>query len=329
MTALVPLHRHARLRTTDVDEAETAAGRVMSSHRLRVRRPREFGARLHAVDIGSSTMLYAVYHGEAEVTALAPMEYYTLQLILGGAMDIVTDVGKHQAGPGQACVVSPSERLRLRFAPGTVQVAAKLPRAVVEQAYSRLGAQPAGDLVFELEVPGTSPWPGLLRLAVTTVDRFDTGILPPGVGLELERTLVTALLLAQPHDHVRTMFRGGGARGYRAAGIAAEALTADPATPATPAELARTAGVSLRTLQEGFRSRFGTTVTGYQRDLRLERAHRMLSAAEETRSVADIALTCGFLHFGRFARDYRLRYGITPSSTLHTSRRMDSPARSG
>lgn len=329
MTTPVPLHRHARLRTTDVDEAEAAAGRVMSSHRLRVRRPREFGARLHAVDIGSSTMLYAVYHGEAEVTALAPMEYYTLQLILGGAMDIVTDAGRRLAGPGQACVVSPGDRLRLRFAPGTVQVAAKLPRDVVEQAYSRLGAEPSGDPVFELEVPGQSPWPGLLRLAVTTVDRFDTGILPPGTGFELERMLVTALLLAQPHDHVRTMFRGGGARGYRAAGIAAEALTADPTTPATAKELARLAGVSPRTLQEGFRARFGTTVTGYHRDLRLERAHRMLSAANSASSVADIALACGFLHFGRFARDYRLRYGVTPSTTLHASRRADSAARNG
>ncbi|MEU0845682.1 AraC family transcriptional regulator [Streptomyces sp. NPDC005962] len=329
MTTPVPLHRHTRLRTTDVDEAESTCGQVMSSHRLRVARPAEFGARLHTVDIGSSTLLYAVYHGDTEVTALVPMEYYTLQLILGGAMDIVTDVGSRQAKAGQACIVSPSERLRLRFAPGTVQVAAKLPRDVVEQGYSRLGAEPADRLVFGLAVPDGSPWPGLLRLAVDTVDRFDSAILLPSAGLELERTLVTALLLAQPHDHDHAMFRGGGARGYRAAGVAADALKADPASPMTPEELARKARVSLRTLQEGFRSRFGTTVTGYHRELRLKRAHRMLSAAEETRSVADIALACGFLHFGRFARHYRLCYGITPSTTLHASRITDRTARSG
>lgn len=329
MTTPVPLHRHTRLRTTDVDEAQSTAGRVMSSHRLRVTRPREFGAQLHAVDIGSSTLLYAVYHSEAEVTALAPMEYYTLQLILGGALDVVTDHGRRRAEPAQACVVSPGERLRLRFAPGTVQVAAKLPRDVVEQAYSRLSAEPAGRLVFRLDVPDDSPWPGLLRLAVDTVDRFDTGILPPSTGLELERMLVTALLLTQRHDHAWAMFRSGGARGYRAAGIAAETLTVDPAAPTTPEELARTAGVSLRTLQEGFQSRFGTTLTAYQRELRLQRAHRLLSSAGATLSVTDIALACGFLHLGRFARDYRLRYGITPSTTLHASRTADRPARTG
>ncbi|AGP52019.1 AraC family transcriptional regulator [Streptomyces rapamycinicus] len=326
MTTLLPLHRYTRLRTTDLDEAEATAGRVMSSHRLRVIRPRDFGARLHAVDVGSSTLLYAVYYGEAEVTALAPMEYYTLQLILDGAMDVVTERGRCRAGPGQACVVSPGERLRLRFAPGTVQVASKLPRDVVERAYSSLSAEPADSLAFGLEVPADSPWPGLLRLAVDTVDRFDTGILPPRAGLELERTLVTALLLAQPHDRTQAMFRSGGARGYRAAGIAAEVIIADPAAPITLEELAHTAGVSLRTLQEGFRSRFGTTVTGYLRELGLDRAHRMLSSADTASSVADIALACGFYHLGRFARDYRLRYGITPSTTLYASRTADRPA---
>ncbi|RSD14132.1 AraC family transcriptional regulator [Amycolatopsis eburnea] len=319
----VPLHRYTKLRTADVAEAQSAAGRVMSSHRLRVARPREFGARLHAVDIGSSTLLYAVYHGDAEVTALAPMEYYTLQLFLAGAADVVTGSGSHRAGAGQACVISPGERLRLRFAPGTVQVAAKLPRDVVDQGCARLGAEPAG---FALAVPDGTPWPALLKLAVTTVDRFDTGILPPGTGLELERVLVSALLLGQAPN---LRFRGGGARGYRAAGVAAEALKADPATSATPGQLARTAGVSVRTLQEGFRSRFGTTVTAYHREVRLERAHRLLSAAGEGRAVADIAVECGFLHFGRFARDYRLRYGVTPSATLHASRTADTAARTG
>ena len=88
-------------------------------------------------------------------------------------------------------------------------------------------------------------------------------------------------------------------------------------------------GVSVRTLQEGFRSRFGTTVTAYHREVRLERAHRILSAAGERRAVADIAVECGFFHLGRFARDYRLRYGVTPSATLHASRAADTTAPTG
>lgn len=328
MSAL-PLHRHSRLRTTDLDEAEDAAGRVMSTHRLRAALPRDFGSRLHAVGIGASTLLYAVYHGHAEVTALVPMEYYTLQLVLHGGMDVMTDRGGRRVGAGQSCVISPGEQLRLRFAPGTVQLAAKLPRPVVEQAYSRIGAEPAGRLVFDMRVPEDSPWPAMLRLAVDTVDRFDTGVLPAGTGVEIERMLVTSVLLAQPHDRAEAMVRGGALRGYRAAGVAAELLAADPAAALQPADLARAAGVSLRTLQEGFRSRFGTSLTAHQRALRLEHAHRLLTAARDDATVTDIALACGFLHLGRFARDYRLRYGVAPSRTLHGSRAADIVARSG
>ncbi|GAA4536570.1 AraC family transcriptional regulator [Pseudonocardia xishanensis] len=326
-SAHLPLGRHTRIQTTALDEAEEAAGRVMSAHRLRATRPREFGSRLHAVAIGSSTLLSAVYEGEAEVTGRVPMDYYTVVLVLGGGMDVATDLGRHRIAAGRACVISPGERLHLRFAPRTAQVAAKLPRTVVDQAFSRIGTEPQHGLTFDLRVPDDSPWPGLLRLAASTVDRFDSGVLPPGAAAELERMLVTALLLAQPHDHAEALTRGGGARGHRAAGVVAEAVAADPVAPLRPEELAAAAGVSLRTLQEGFRSRFGTTVTGYQREQRLVRAHRMLSAPTDGATVADIALSCGFVHLGRFAQDYRTRHGITPSATLHGARRAEGRRR--
>ncbi|GAA4855068.1 AraC family transcriptional regulator [Pseudonocardia benzenivorans] len=329
MSPHLPLRRHARLQTTALDEAEEVAGRVMSAHRLRASRPKEFGSRVYAVAIGASTLLSAVYAGEAEVTGRVPMDYYTVLLVLGGGMDVATDLGEHRVAAGRACVISPGERLRLRFAPRTAQVAAKLPRIVVDQAYSRIGTAPARGLTFDLGVPGDSPWPAVLRLAASTVDRFDSGVLPPGAGAELERMLVTTLLLAQSHDHATALTRGGGTRGHRAAGVVAEIVAADPIPPLRPEDLAARAGVSLRTLQEGFRSRFGTSLTGFQREQRLVRAHRMLTGPPGETTVADVALACGFVHLGRFAQDYRARYGITPSVTLHGARRVARDGRPG
>jgi transcriptional regulator GlxA family with amidase domain len=48
----------------------------------------------------------------------------------------------------------------------------------------------------------------------------------------------------------------------------------------------------------------------------------MLSEPPGVTTVADVALACGFFHLGRFAQDYRARYGITPSVTLHGTRRV-------
>jgi transcriptional regulator GlxA family with amidase domain len=52
----------------------------------------------------------------------------------------------------------------------------------------------------------------------------------------------------------------------------------------------------------------------------MERAREMLVAADPDASVTDVALACGFAHFGRFAGAYRERFGETPSETLHRAR---------
>ena len=85
----------------------------------------------------------------------------------------------------------------------------------------------------------------------------------------------------------------------------------------TVADLAAIAGVSIRSLQQSFRRYVGIPPMTYLRDLRLARVHEHLREAEPTlHSVTDIAYRYGFTHMGRFAAEYRARYGLLPSETL-------------
>ena len=61
----------------------------------------------------------------------------------------------------------------------------------------------------------------------------------------------------------------------------------------------------------------GLEVVGLER---LARAHEDLRGADPTRgdTVTAIAARWGFLHFGRFAAEYRRAYGQTPRTTLHS-----------
>jgi AraC-like DNA-binding protein len=61
-----------------------------------------------------------------------------------------------------------------------------------------------------------------------------------------------------------------------------------------------------------------TTPLAYLRSVRMERAHRELQSADQSEgvSVAGVAAKWGFTHLGRFAIDYRRRFGIYPSQTL-------------
>ncbi|WP_440711540.1 AraC family transcriptional regulator [Herbiconiux sp. YIM B11900] len=81
---------------------------------------------------------------------------------------------------------------------------------------------------------------------------------------------------------------------------------------------ARALGVSVRTLQDHVRSASGRTPSDILRDIRFRRAHELLLGADGARTtVTAIAEQCGFGHLGRFAADYRSRYGESPAATLH------------
>lgn len=79
--------------------------------------------------------------------------------------------------------------------------------------------------------------------------------------------------------------------------------------------LARLAGVSVRTLQEGFQRFRGRTPSQISRDLRLDRARTALLDGDGD-NVTAVALDSGFSHLGRFAQSYAERFGETPSQTI-------------
>lgn len=81
-------------------------------------------------------------------------------------------------------------------------------------------------------------------------------------------------------------------------------------------ELAEVAGLSARALQRQFRTFVGKSPHEALRDIRFERARRLLLLGRPGMRVMEIAATSGFAHLGRFSIEYRRRYGETPSQTL-------------
>jgi AraC-like DNA-binding protein len=81
-------------------------------------------------------------------------------------------------------------------------------------------------------------------------------------------------------------------------------------------DLAAIAGTSGRTLQRQFLRFVGKTPRAALREIGLENARRELLQAASGLRIMDVALRCGFPHFGRFSIAYRRHYGETPSQTL-------------
>jgi AraC-like DNA-binding protein/tetratricopeptide (TPR) repeat protein len=97
---------------------------------------------------------------------------------------------------------------------------------------------------------------------------------------------------------------------------ALDAIHADIGHAWTVTELAAVAGVSSRALQRQFLAFVGKTPRATLRDIKFDRARRELLRGVLGAKVMDVALRCGFSHFGRFSVEYGRRYGETPSQTL-------------
>lgn len=321
-----PLERHLLARTSDAGQCWREASKLVTPHILRPQRGEPFGWAFHAVGIGDTLLAYHEFRSLVEIVASEPMDAFYGMVLLTGTMDLTTEHGATRlAEHGSACVVSPTEKFIAKYAPGTRQVLVKIPVSVIEQAFGRLTGEGGGSrIVFNLAASTDATWPTALNLAVQTVDGIDSGLpLPPQIGAELERLFVSSLLLAQPHSASEALVRPSPGRAARAASMVAKAVQTAPQQEFDFAEMARLHGVSLRTLQDGFRIRYGRPPSAFLRDARLDMAHRLL-AGDEPMSVTDAALASGFTHLGRFARDYRVRYGFSPSVTRESARGIEA-----
>ena len=102
---------------------------------------------------------------------------------------------------------------------------------------------------------------------------------------------------------------------------AIEWLESEPARPWRVGELAALCGVAPRTLQKHFHRFLDQAPLAFLRDLRLDCVRQELLRGAPDTSITEIATRYGFVHLGRFAIQYRRRYGETPSATLRMSLR--------
>ncbi|HEX8345890.1 MAG TPA: AraC family transcriptional regulator [Actinoplanes sp.] len=156
---------------------------------------------------------------------------------------------------------------------------------------------------------------GLLHLVQLFVEDVGTGY--PAVVVEpLCHALLSGLLLAVDHPYRELLEKPAMPSRPRSVKRAVDAIHASPEQPFTAASLADLAGVSTRTLQAGFRLHLGVSPMEYLRQVRLARAHDDLTSAAVS-TVSEAAYRWGFNHLGRFAAQYRRKYGKPPSATIH------------
>ncbi|WP_262028319.1 AraC family transcriptional regulator [Microvirga sp. Mcv34] len=195
-------------------------------------------------------------------------------------------------------------------------------RKVADCCAKLLGYETPGFLDFDigvdLEAPTGHSWLRLLEYVETELsDREALIRQSPIAWRQFEQSLLTGLLLSQRHAYTEALLRPQSAAAPFYVKRAEAYIEAHYSEPLSLADIASYAGVSARSLQNGFQSFRGVTPMAFLRSVRLQHVNKALLAADPAvDTVTEIALACGFGHLGEFGALYKRTFGETPRQTL-------------
>jgi AraC-like DNA-binding protein len=226
------------------------------------------------------------------------------------------------AGPSTGIAFGPGGPVQSIHDADSAALGLKIEREALEQELAGLLGRPiAGPIDLPPAVdlsggPGQS-WSRLVRLLRDELEYRESLIYQPLIAEQLRSSVLSGLLLSIPHRYHAELTGPAIAGPPRAIRRVVDAVHDEPERPFSVGDLATIAGMSVRSLQEGFRQHLGCTPMAYLQQARLLQARETLRLADPRRStVATIAHRWGFVHLGRFASAYRERFGEAPSDTL-------------
>lgn len=307
----------------DREVAQSEIARALNRHRMHWGRGGVDTA-LHLRKLDAVSVCLLRYGAEVDIEPEFPQSFYLLQIPVRGTARIHSDAGTLTVGEGRGAVISPTARVALQWERQSEQMLIKLPVSSVESVYRSVFDRPlAAPLEFDVEfLSGSGGAQAWLKLVTYALEQLqDLGgaehtLAGRELARRLEDLLVMRFLLSQPHNHSIAMSRAARADVPRRIRLAEEFAMTHLGEAVTAADLARSAGISVRTLNKAFRDHCDTTPLAWLRERRLEAARaEMLAPASDTR-VVDVALRWGFQHLGRFSALYRARYGESPRQTL-------------
>ena len=316
------LKEHNLFRTTHLDEARSEVARVFCPHSLTTTNREEKLKTVHnRITLGDVTLNYLDYGAEVRITPGELNSFYLVQIPLNGSAEISCGKEMILSDVNMASIPNPLEKLDMVWHSGNPQLMVYINRATLEKRLEDLiGREIHVPVRFELGMDLTTQnaksWRNLIDTLVSDVDNGGL-TMHAGIRDQFQDLIITGLLLSQKHNYSESIGTSIEPITSRSVRLAMAACEANPQDPLTVTDMAHFAGVSIRSLQDGFKKYVGMSPTDYLRNVRINRVREELLAERGfDSSIADIAFTWGFTHLGRFAKLYHERFGELPSETI-------------
>jgi len=323
-----PLSCFNAVNTADPGEAEDGVARIFCPHRLT---PVKRGAPgFHAVHNSARfdgfSVNYVQYGAAVDIDPGRLDGFFLLQVPLDGSSDVRCGAMHVASSPEVATLLSPTLPTTMTWHDGCRKLIVLIDRKVVEGHLSAMLDRAPTAIAFDAQVSLTDAAGRAIRGQVMLMQEAATQSLqlPAGSGRlvqrELRNGLVGLLLAALPHDQSAALALGAALPAPGHVKRAEDFLHAHPDREISVTELAAIVGVSLRSLQEGFKRFRNITLTQAIRDARIAHWRKLLQSPPSEAGVGALAIEAGLTHLGRAAALYAQRYGEAPSETLRRHR---------
>lgn len=316
LTALMLLH------SKDLDEARALVSGIFCDHRLVMVDPKDHLDYQHR-HVRTPAMSLSVMSYGAEVF-IAPQEldsFFLIQLPLKGEDRITSGRDAILSQPGSGTIHSPGQSFSMNWSGACSKLVVRIERDALEwHAATLLGRLPRNPLRFETALDtrggGGRAWEMTVRKLLRSFQQSPELLDHPLMRAQFEQLVMSGLLVWQANSFSSELWVPEKEVLPKHVRMVEDYMRAHLDAPITNEKLAELTGVSLRTLYNSFKKFRGVSPMRYLKDLRMEKVREELLHAGQLRSVTVIATRWGFFELGRFAAEYKRRFGELPSDTL-------------
>ncbi len=313
-------------RTHDLDQARAAVGHEFYPIQIEpTGSPGPFSLTMRSVSFGSLTLGSLTYGTDIKKDCGELQTAFHVNIPVRGEVLSSCEDQQVVADPRTAAVFNPTGRTVLdRWSARATQLCLKIDRSALEQELSLRLDRPLGRLLkFRLAMDMTTPagrnWHHAVLMLAGELDAPGGFMTQPLLAQEVQRLIVSGLLWSQQHTYSADLRSPASAPRPRTVKLAMDLIESEPERAWAVADLAELTGISVRSIEDGFRRYVGISPVAYLRRCRLDRAHNQLqTAAPNSLTVADVAHRWGFTHLGRFSRAYHEKFDQYPSETLRS-----------
>jgi len=320
----LPLSLIPPFTSANLDEVRDYIGRLYCPHRLdRTRDTFDIRFRTHTArlcDVVLNCMDYGSEGGTITAETSVVDGHYLAQISLSGNCSILQSREWIDVPPGHIYIADPRRRLVERMSADYAHLMLCIPQATMQAELARqIGYHPNEPVAFASSAFELRRAAGLQRMIGAVCEDLETperDFARTHSAAHIERALVSLVLTSIPHQYSEAIGRPvSGAMPYYVRRATAYILE-HARSPIGMDDIVEASGVSARSLYAGFRQHHNAAPMEFLKSYRLDLVRsELLQAARNGLSVTDVALTCGFNHLSKFARDYRARFGESPSRT--------------